>query len=458
MRQPFCFISEENMTEISKPNKLISQLLGQQGFNSEIPYRAFKYIAKYKKDGVNIAYNFLTRELVELTDEEYSLLEGADSTADIKPLVEKRFLVPESNDDALLCEQVRTFLKAVKTAKGVTSYTILPTTDCNARCFYCFETGVNKYTMDKITAVDTAEYIKKNSAGEQVEIRWFGGEPLYNVDVIDIISEKLKETGVSFKSHMVSNGYLFDDDIVVRAKNSWNLYNVQITLDGTEKIYNRCKNYIYKDVNAFESVIENIERLINAEICVSVRLNMDVHNSGDLYKLTDFLAARFGGNEYFSVYVSLLFENSGKLKIDYSDKPHLRLIDEFIEFQSYIEKQGILLKSKLPSEPVYTSCMADSDASVLILPTGELSRCEHALYSDVIGSIYSDELNAESIRSWKEVKYPSDECKSCYLYPECRPLKRCETQRSCNNADRAALGKKRENGIWRLYNKKRGKR
>ena len=108
---------------------------------------------------------------------------------------------------------------------------------------------------------------------------------------------------------MISNGYLFDDNLIKTAKEDWNLQNVQITLDGTEEIYNKTKNYIYKnDENPFKRVINNIHKLAYNKISVSIRMNCDKHNFEDLIKLVHYLHEEFKGNDLVSMYVWPIFE------------------------------------------------------------------------------------------------------------------------------------------------------
>jgi hypothetical protein len=106
---------------------------------------------------------------------------------------------------------------------------------------------------------------------------------------------------------MTSNGYLFDAETVQRAKELWQLKNVQITLDGREKTYNLVKRYIYDNVNAFERVLKNIELLTAAGIHVAIRLNVDKHNIEEMLLLLPLLHERFGDNKYLSVYSHELF-------------------------------------------------------------------------------------------------------------------------------------------------------
>jgi sulfatase maturation enzyme AslB (radical SAM superfamily) len=108
-------------------------------------------------------------------------------------------------------------------------FTILTTSKCNARCTYCYEQLLpNKRHMSEETARDIVKYIVENAnMNEPLSIEWFGGEPLYNVKVIDIISSTLCSAGLNFTSNVVSNGYLFNNDIIIaKAKNIWKVQDV----------------------------------------------------------------------------------------------------------------------------------------------------------------------------------------------------------------------------------------
>ena len=77
--------------------------------------------------------------------------------------------------------------------------------------------------MNEKTANDVADYIINASKGNSdIKLRWFGGEPLYNAKIIDIICRKLKNCNVSYTSEIISNGYLFDDENVFKAASLWN--------------------------------------------------------------------------------------------------------------------------------------------------------------------------------------------------------------------------------------------
>ena len=67
---------------------------------------------------------------------------------------------------------VRLVLRAQsKDMDPIIGYTIFTTTDCNARCFYCFELGRSRIPMSEETAHKTARYIRDHCGGEKVKIK-----------------------------------------------------------------------------------------------------------------------------------------------------------------------------------------------------------------------------------------------------------------------------------------------
>lgn len=147
--------------------------------------------------------------------------------------------------DKTYTDEVRFVLRNIqKPPEHVTGYSIFTTTDCNARCFYCFELGRSRMPMSEETAHKAAAYIADHCGGKPVRLSWFGGEPLFNRKVIDIICRDLQVRNVDYHSTMMSNGYLFDGETVRRAASLWKLRRVQITLDGTENVYNRCNGNV----------------------------------------------------------------------------------------------------------------------------------------------------------------------------------------------------------------------
>ena len=285
------------MKLIYDQTEVVKKFLPKQSVDNSLKYREIFYIIKCAVEKGFLILNTVTYELIFLNTEEIKVLKCPNMNNSLEQyLAEHYFLVSQEFDDKKFANQVintRLQIQNIYTNPKINTFVILPTTGCNARCFYCFEQGTKVSNMTEQTAHDVAKFIKKKGAGK-VWLQWFGGEPLVNSKVIDIICADLTSNNIEYNSRMVSNGYLMDDKVLRKAVDLWRLKKIQITLDGTEDIYNRVKNYVYKDVSSpFVRVLNNIENILKAGIQTSIRLNMDVHNNNDLFELSKLLVERF---------------------------------------------------------------------------------------------------------------------------------------------------------------------
>lgn len=414
------------MRMICKRIDILKTLLPPQEVVADKKYRPISFCFLTEVDGQQVAYNSFTGEIIEITEDERKLLSSdfIYPSEDTKELIEAYYFVPVEQDDIDLADEIRGFAKALMHNDGIRNYLIFPTMDCNARCFYCYEMGRPRTSMSPKIAEDVVGFIAKNAPKDKkVKIIWFGGEPLYNYQVIDIITNGLREKGIEFHSQMISNGFLFSDEIVARAKHNWNLKRLQITLDGTESVYNKAKAYINaKGLNPFEIVTNNIERLLKNDIAVSVRLNMGEHNKKDLIELVDWLAERYRGYDNLVVYAHLLFEY---YENNIKEEASLPLINDLLEIEerciNYKLAGNKLIKHKL----VANHCMADSSDSITITPTGKLGKCEHFTESDFVGNIYDGITDYAKLDEFKQVRNSKEVCSGCVAYPTCARLKKC---------------------------------
>ena len=410
------------MQVIIPTTSLVEQIVGRQKRTDGQSYRLMTYVVQQPvADGV-LLYNTLTCSLVLLTPDE-----AADITAQ-QELIDRWFLVPQAHDDQKLCRQIRQMAALLKpAATTITSYTILTTTGCNARCFYCYEKGTKPVTMTAETADKVVRYIVTHRGDEKVKISWFGGEPLVNAKVIDQICTELREQGVPFRSIMTSNGYLFDADIVKRAKELWQLQRVNITLDGTAQTYNRVKDYVYRGVNAFERVLQNIGMLTAAGIRVSIRLNVDKHNISEMAELVQLLHQRFGTNEHLSIYSHELF-------VERTPEDEVEIFAQQTQLAQQIAACGYKNhKRGLQKDINLNHCMADGDGSVVIAPDGNLGKCQHFIDSNFFGHIDREEHDEAILRRFKERQADIDACVTCFCYPQCIRLVMCADKFDCTS-------------------------
>lgn len=402
------------MNKIIEFSRQVYNVIGFQEYYTEKNYVNSIFLINEEVIDGNLIYNTLTCELILINDMEYE---------DYKEyLISHWFLLPDDIDQYSLCKTFK-FIYQKKYKKEsigkISNYTILTTTNCNARCPYCYEIGCKKIDMSINTALDVTDFIKRTNNGN-FHIKWFGGEPLCNSNVIDSISDKLNEEGLLFSSTMISNGYLFDKYDETTLKYLWRLERVQITLDGTQENYNKTKSYIYPETNPFEKVLNNIEYLLSNDIMVNVRVNISKDNIIDIERLLNLLYDCFHGYRKFFVYSHPLFDLS-KVRNE-NEKNTIK--DEYISIQRKLKNIKFLPDYHLDLNRCYRNCIADNMKSVVINPEGRLSLCEHYFDSEFIGDIYNTQYNIKKIHEWNK-KYEIDRCKSCPLFPQCTKIKKC---------------------------------
>lgn len=378
-----------------------------------------------------------------LTCEMVLARKGREDVSSDEYLREHLFAVPESLDEKKLVNQYRTLRKMVDTGDGedvTSSYTIMTTTDCNARCFYCYEKGRSRIPMSDKTAMKVVSLIERNYSKlpkdkKEVDLRWFGGEPLYNGKVIDLICSELEKSDVPFKSSMISNGYLFDEDTVQKAVNLWKLQKVQITLDGTETIYNRSKAFIYDGAaSPYRRVVRNIGLLLDAGIMVSVRLNLGLHNADDLFALVRSLSDMYGKRKGFGCYAHVLFEESaGSGNVRQTDESRRLVYEKLEQLEGLMAVLGIKGKdTSLPNEARQNWCMADNGKSIVIAPTGDIGLCEHYSEDHFISHVDSaDVVDKGMVAKFRQRREEIGLCDNCPIYPQCIRLKMCGESSNC---------------------------
>ena len=132
-----------------------------------------------KLGGSELVFNTFTRQLIdaeELTElfvSPHDIAFDEESEA-LNELIKARFIVCADADEASNLSSALRVLQLLgpKDRKKHSSFIILPTTACNARCFYCYESGFEHRTMDDETVDALIRYILETKTEGMVNIRW----------------------------------------------------------------------------------------------------------------------------------------------------------------------------------------------------------------------------------------------------------------------------------------------
>ncbi len=141
---------------------------------------------------------------------------------------------------------------------------------CNLNCEYCFASQ-GKYHGDRaVMSLDVAkralDFLIENSPGRRnLEVDFFGGEPLMNFDMLKELvkyaREREKECGKNFRFTLTTNGLLIDDDVIDFANRE--MSNVVLSLDGRKEIHDRYR-VDYAGNGSWERIVPKFQKLVEA--------------------------------------------------------------------------------------------------------------------------------------------------------------------------------------------------
>ena len=397
-------------------------------------YIASEYNDKY------ILYSTLTTSLTILDKDVYiDIFERNQHDkypSEVQNLLEMGFVHEQGIDEEKqLAEQRKLTVQTNK--DNILYYIITPTMDCNARCYYCFEQGAHHQKMSKETAIAVANYIVKNAKGQKICIQWFGGEPLLEPDVIDLITEILNIHSIDYESKITTNGFLLSNSMVQRIR-KWNTTSVQIPIDAIGNEYNNIKRYIDEEKDAFSKVIGNIKNLLKYDIRVRVRINFNPLEIETVKKTIIGLKEIFGEKSPIEFYCASIDSPSSKippisLRYEGLEKhPLISLLDISEEFCGYSVKTSntwfatadeltkILQKYFL--HPIPASCFGVCNCTIAIDSLGNIYVCHRLLgkgeqYSS--GNVWSGIENNGISERFQSIEI-REECRTCFLLPCCQ--------------------------------------
>jgi sulfatase maturation enzyme AslB (radical SAM superfamily) len=159
----------------------VKKILGKQELR-KVEYRFNKYLLRVDYNDGILLHNVITGKMVYLNSDEMVFIKSFSGFIEeqqyLKELVEDYFLVPNDFDEKTLVQQLRKIMKMVFSSDEINSYTILTTTNCNARCFYCYQKNFDHVNMDSKTADHVVDFILKHKGRKPLCIYVGLGESL----------------------------------------------------------------------------------------------------------------------------------------------------------------------------------------------------------------------------------------------------------------------------------------
>ena len=139
--------------------------------------------------------------------------------------------------------------------------------DCNLACRYCFaeegEYHGRRALMSYETGKQALDFLIANSGNRKnLEVDFFGGEPLMNFDVVKQLvaygreQEKLHDK--HFRFTLTTNGVLLNDDIMEFANKEMD--NVVLSIDGRKEVNDRMRPF-RKGAGSYDLIVPKFQKL-----------------------------------------------------------------------------------------------------------------------------------------------------------------------------------------------------
>lgn len=352
-----------------------------------------------------------------LTDEEKKILELG---------TEAGFFVNDNFDEL---NYFRILKYKSKFSEESLTITIAPTLSCNFQCTYCYEDSkYNENIMSESVINKLAQYLNSISTRlQKLNIVWYGGEPLLAKKAIYTLSDKLiticKKNKIEYNAMMVTNGSLLKESDIELLK-KYMIQEIQITLDGPPRIHN-LRRYCSSIPDNFNLIIDNINMLLDSEISVIIRINVDRTNFSSIEELLQYLSNTLHTKNVYIGFakVSACTDACSSVAKDcFSSEEFSK---KYFDLYDLIVKYGFDKSTPLPyAQPKLNYCGADVYNAFVIDPSGFIYKCWHDVGNKAlaIGTVDNVEyaLSSPYCEKWLfKDALRSVDCCNCSVLPLC---------------------------------------
>ena len=306
---------------------------------------------------------------------------------------------------------------------------------CNLTCSYCFARQGNfsgeKAVMSLETGMRAIDFLIENSEGRtNLEVDFFGGEPLLNWDVVKGIVEYArsveKKAGKNFRFTLTTNGMNIDDEVIEFSNREMN--NVVLSLDGRKEVHDRFRT-TPSGKGSYDIIVPKFQEFVRKRgdrdyyiRGTYTRNNLDFLN--DILHMADLgftelsmepvVTAPGDPSGLSESDLPVIFEQYEKLALEMLDRKRKGKPFTFYHYMIDLTGGPCIYKR-------ISGCGAGTEY-LAVTPWGDLYPC-HQFVGDPeyrMGDIYEGVTNLEARDEFKLCNsYSRDECKDCWARLYC---------------------------------------
>ena len=306
---------------------------------------------------------------------------------------------------------------------------------CNLNCEYCFasqgkyqgERAVMSFEVGK-RAFDWL--IENSGSRHNLEVDFFGGEPLMNFDVVKQLIAYArsieKEHNKNFRFTLTTNGLLIDDEVIEFANKE--MSNVVLSLDGRKEIHDLTR-VDYAGNGSYEKIVPKFQKMVESREGKNYYMRGTfTHANPDFLKDIEVMLD-LGFNE---LSMEPVVCTSG-------DPAELTPEDITVVMEQYEKLAELMLKKDKEGKPftfyhymidltggpcIYkriSGCGSGTEY-MAVTPWGDLYPCHQFVGDEAfkLGDIWQGVTNKETQDSFAECNvYAREECKNCWARLYC---------------------------------------
>ena len=254
---------------------------------------------------------------------------------------------------------------------------------------------------------------------DDIHITWFGGEPLLGFDrmlaISSILTQRCDARNIGYSSDIITNATLLTPDIARQMVDQCRISQAQVTLDGVGIKHIERKRYCDTNIT-FDDIIDAMDLLVESDIRLLIRLNIDKNNTDDCLELISLLGKRWAYKENAMLYVAPLYGSN--ISTFYARE---ELNDVYGKvFPAMIDAGWIQTLDGLPMNFNNATCSARMINNYVIAPNGDVFKCEHLLScgSEKLGTVFDGIIFNEAMTRWASPNEPQ-RCLDCAYLPSC---------------------------------------
>ena len=302
--------------------------------------------------------------------------------------------------------------------------------DCNLACRYCFaeegeykgKRGLMSYEVGK----QALDFLIANSANRRnLEVDFFGGEPLMNFKVVkDLVKygrEQEKIHNKKFRFTLTTNGVLLDDDIIEFANKE--MSNVVLSIDGRKEVHDYMRPS-HNGKGSYDLILPKFKKLAESRnqdnyyvrgtfTKNNLDFSEDVKHLAELgFKQISIEPVVSPPEDPYSIQekdLSFIFEQYDKLAKYMIEKREAG--EDFNFFHFMIDLSGGPCVAKRLS-----GCGSGTEY-LAVNPWGDLYPCHQFVGQEefLMGNVFDGIIRTDTVEKFKETSvYSKEKCKECF--------------------------------------------